>query len=392
MVSTSGSQLLPEDAVSTLVEKLLPVTTILTPNIPEALLIIKNSPLEATGQPATLGDLVELARLIQGLGPRYVLIKGGHMPLKDDRLNPEDHVPRHFVSDVLHGDGETHIFKSEYLQSRNTHGTGCSLASVRLARDYVSAGIQHAVPLGSGSGPINHFHSTYKLPFAPSHFLDYLISHPRIAPVWDRHLHHPFTQQLANGTLPVQAFKHYMIQDYLFLIQYARANALAAYKAPTIADTADSASIVAHMMEEMNTHLSYCAEFGLDQAALESHDEDMATTAYTRYVLDIGNRQDWLALQIALAPCLIGYGAIAERIMNDPGSVRDGNRYWRWVDDYNGDSFKTAVRKGKELLERHAGNLSVSRVEELVEIFRMATRMEIGFWDMGLAAAEHSNE
>lgn len=65
-----------------------------------------------------------------------------------------------------------------------------------------------------------------------------------------------------------------------------------------------------------------------------------------RYVLDIGQSQDWFALQVALAPCLIGYGAIAKRLHADPKTRRDGNLYWKWIENYVDDDYAEAVRIG----------------------------------------------
>lgn len=116
---------------------------------------------------------------------------------------------------------------------------------------------------------------------------------------------------------------------------------------------------------------------------IEASEESQACTAYTRYVLDIGQSQDWLALQIALAPCLIGYGAIAKRLHADPDTKREGNIYWKWIETYVAEDYSEAVRVGSALLERNVTLQSPSRVEELVKIFIHATKMETGFWDMG---------
>ena len=66
-----------------------------------------------------------------------------------------------------------------------------------------------------------------------------------------------------------------------------------------------------------------------------------------RYVLDIGQSEDWLALQIALLPCLIGYGMIARRVFDDPSSVREGNRYWKWVETYVAEDYIEAMKTGQ---------------------------------------------
>lgn len=74
--------------------------------------------------------------------------------------------------------------------------------------------------------------------------------------------------------------------------------------------------------------------------------ESKACTSYSRYILDVGQSEDWLALQVALAPCLIGYGAIAKRLHSDESSVRSGNRYWKWIENYIAEDYTTAVKSG----------------------------------------------
>lgn len=162
------------------------------------------------------------------------------------------------------------------------------------------------------------------------------------------------------------------------------------------------ARIVSHIHNEMQLHLDYCASFGLSKEQIEATEEHQACTAYTRYVLDCGQSSDWLALQMALAPCLLGYGAVARALHDDPQTDRsDANTYWKWILNYVADDYVEAVKTGSALLERHARELSPSRVEELVKVFIHATKvrrdrrgrrcvggctnkaqMEIGFWEM----------
>lgn len=199
MVATTGAQLLPEAAVKTMRDSLLPLTSILTPNIPEAKLLLRDAGKEF-GEIHNLDDLIALAKAVQGLGPEYVLIKGGHIPLTEDRVVACTEAESRIVVNVLYGHGQTEIIQTEYIKSRNTHGTGCSLAcayhvsllwlflananslaaiasnlahglgmveAVFSATRYIEAGIKSAPDLGKGNGPINHFHSSYMLPFAP---------------------------------------------------------------------------------------------------------------------------------------------------------------------------------------------------------------------------------
>lgn len=181
MISTSGSQLLPEKAVKELRTKLLPLTTVLTPNIPEAQLLIKDAGDEAP-EPTDLAGMISLAKQIRSLGPKAVLLKGGHLPLTKDHKTAQNPQDGTIVVDILVDGDTTTLFETEFLVSKNTHGTGCSLASaiaanlaqgkdmiraVRNAVRFVEVGIKTSTDLGKGSGPINHFHSMYTMPFAP---------------------------------------------------------------------------------------------------------------------------------------------------------------------------------------------------------------------------------
>ncbi|KAI0901791.1 Phosphomethylpyrimidine kinase-domain-containing protein [Annulohypoxylon nitens] len=396
MVATTGAQLLPSKAVNELRTLLLPRTYILTPNIPEAQLLLSDGGKEIIDI-RHVEDLEVIARKILELGPKWVLIKGGHIPFKKDgsvAATPEE---RELVVDLLFGEGKATRIESPYIESKNTHGTGCSLASaiasnlsrglepvesVRAACRYVEAGIKSAPGYGKGNGPINHFHSTLTLPFSPGHFIDYLLERPDVSPVWQRYINHPFVLALGNGELPLDSFKGYLIQDYLYLIQFARANALASYKSKNMEDIAAGAKIVSHIHTEMRLHIDYCKEFGISKEEMEATEELQACTAYTRYVLDIGQSEDWLGLQVALAPCLVGYGAIAKYLHGDPRTKMEGNTYWKWILNYVAEDYVQAVKTGSDLMEKNAVLQSPTRIEELVKIFIHATKMEIGFWEM----------
>ncbi|KAK1061439.1 trifunctional hydroxymethylpyrimidine kinase/phosphomethylpyrimidine kinase/thiaminase [Friedmanniomyces endolithicus] len=243
MVATSGARLLPEDAVKTLCERLLPNTFLVTPNIPEARLM-----LEKTGRPAIsvhdLDGLKQMARAVHELGSKYVLLKGGHLPLNADRKVAGSEDQKSLVANVLYGDDVNEVFELEYQHSRNTHGTGCTLASaiachlangtgvanaVRSACRYVEAGIKTSVNLGKGSGPLNHFHSMQISPFPPivlsgrltsgrGGFVDYVLEREDVKVAWHEYTHHEFVQKMGDGMLPPETFKSYMIQDYLYLV------------------------------------------------------------------------------------------------------------------------------------------------------------------------------
>lgn len=152
MISKSGYYLLKAEAKKSLIEELIPMAYIITPNTLEAE--------EISGMKIeTVDDMREVGEKILELGPKYVLMKGGH--LEGDAV------------DVLIGKDTFEIFKQERLDRKNTHGTGCTLSSaitshlalgydikeaVRLSKEYITEAIRHSFDIGKGVGPVNHFY------------------------------------------------------------------------------------------------------------------------------------------------------------------------------------------------------------------------------------------
>lgn len=155
MVAKSGDRLLQEDAVSSLLENLVPVSYVVTPNINEASLIT-NMEIES------IGDMEEASREIWEMGAETVVVKGGH--LEGDAV------------DVFF-DGDVHLLRSERIQTKNTHGTGCTFSSaiaaglakgedaltaVQHAKEYITKAIKYSFSVGKGHGPTHHFAVLYR--------------------------------------------------------------------------------------------------------------------------------------------------------------------------------------------------------------------------------------
>ncbi|WP_413111877.1 bifunctional hydroxymethylpyrimidine kinase/phosphomethylpyrimidine kinase [Thaumasiovibrio sp. DFM-14] len=157
MVATSGDLLLQQDAIACLKEHLLPLATVITPNLPEA------AALTGTTMPSTPGDMDNLVNALKALDTRAVLLKGGHS--HDDQK----------ATDLLIEANNITTFSVERHPTNNTHGTGCTLSAaiasylaqqnalpqaVKLAKNYISDAIKHAdeLRIGKGHGPVNHFY------------------------------------------------------------------------------------------------------------------------------------------------------------------------------------------------------------------------------------------
>lgn len=204
---------------------------------------------------------------------------------------------------------------------------------------------------------------------------------------WRAYIEHDFVRQLGAATLSEDAFRHYLKQDYLFLIHFARAWGLAVYKSRDMAELRHSLDNLKTIVDtEMGLHVAYCRQWGIDEESLHDLPEAHETLAYTRFVLDCGHRGDLLDLHVALAPCLIGYAEIAEWITSRPQTVTSDNPYQAWIDMYRDEDYQEAARRERLWLDERLAEVSSNRFDQLITTFRDATRLETAFWQMGLDA------
>lgn len=202
-------------------------------------------------------------------------------------------------------------------------------------------------------------------------------------PAWDRYVDHEFVRRLGDGTLPAACYRRYLVQDWLFLGEFARTTALAAVKADTLEDVAASAATVTALIEiEMPLHVRTCAGWGIDEAALAATPPAVETLAYTGFVLARGQGGDVLDLLVALAPCVLGYGAIGRALA---ASASPDTPYRAWIDAYAGPDYAAVASAAERMLERAwLRRGGPARLADLRATFRTACRLEAAFWQMGL--------
>lgn len=211
-------------------------------------------------------------------------------------------------------------------------------------------------------------------------------------PDWGAYTRHSFVEGLKDGTLPREAFLHYLVQDYVFLIHFSRAWALAVVKSGSLEEMKVAAGTVdALVNHEMALHVSTCAEEGIDEQTLYSAREETANLAYTRYVMDAGLSGDFLDLVAALAPCVMGYGEIGARLALEAAA---DTPYRRWIDTYAGADYQGVCQTVGAMIDGAAARrlgpdpAASPRWSALQARFDAATRLEVGFWGMGLAPAD----
>ena len=205
--------------------------------------------------------------------------------------------------------------------------------------------------------------------------------------IWSAYTQHEFVQQLGSGDLPEPCFRHYLGQDYLFLIHFARAYALAAYKSETLTDIRQAAVGLSAIVDvEMGLHVEFCANWGLTEAEMEARQEADETMAYTRFVLEKGHAGDLLDLHVALAPCIIGYAEIGSMLA--AANDANANAYASWIEMYASDEYQDVaaaeILQLDNLFEYRAGE---GRYAALSRTFAQATQLEVAFWQMALNPA-----
>ncbi|WP_413519717.1 thiaminase II [Psychrobacter glacincola] len=202
-------------------------------------------------------------------------------------------------------------------------------------------------------------------------------------PTWNDYIQHDFVKQLAAGTLAADSFRHYLVQDYLYLIHYTRVMALSVYKSDTLAQMrVGQAGINAMLDMEIGMYLDFCLDWNIPLEQVESAPESAVTIAYSRYILDAAMSGSLAELYAAIAPCLMGYGEIGQRI-KEQGFIAD-NPYQPWIDVFSSDAFQAITAQNEAQINELLAQASPTQADKFQRLFNTAARMEVNFWQQAL--------
>jgi len=202
-------------------------------------------------------------------------------------------------------------------------------------------------------------------------------------PTWDAYIQHDFVKQLTAGTLAPDSFRHYLIQDYLYLIHYTRVMALSIYKSDNLAQMrVGQAGINAMLDMEIGMYLDFCQQWGIALEEVENAPESPATIAYSRYILDAAMSGSLAELYAAIAPCLMGYGEIGKSI-KEQGSIAD-NPYQPWIDVFSSQEFQVITAQNEAQINTLLADASPAQAAKFQYLFNAASRMEVNFWQQAL--------
>ena len=205
---------------------------------------------------------------------------------------------------------------------------------------------------------------------------------------WLLYTKHEFINKLSNDTLKEEKFLNYLIQDYLFLIQFSKAWSLAILKSDNLEEMKIAASTVNELINfEMGLHISLCEKYGISKLDLENTEEENENIAYTRYVLELGYSGDFLDLLSALAPCVLGYGEIGLNLQNFNPKT---SMYKKWIETYSGSEYQSVCLNVGKLIDKSfklrlgKNYTNTYKWNKASQIFKKATSLEVDFWNMAL--------
>jgi thiaminase (transcriptional activator TenA) len=202
------------------------------------------------------------------------------------------------------------------------------------------------------------------------------------ADIWEAQHAHPFVRGIADGSLPVERFAHYVRQDYVFLIEYARMLALGAARAADLQTMRRFAEVTEAILgEEMELHRAFAREFGISEPQLEAEPPAPTTQAYTDFLVRTAALGDEPELAAALLPCMWGYAELGQRLHAE-GTSPDP-RYQRWIETYAAPEFDELATWCRGLVDRLATSTDDDGRARMTRAFVTCSRYELQFWEMG---------
>lgn len=405
MVATSGDRLLTEDAEDALRQFVRDHATVVTPNLPELAVLVGAEPAE------TFEEAIEQGRRFAADTGVAVLVKGGH--LREGAAS----------NALVQPDGSVDVAVVPRVDTKNTHGTGCSLSSAlatrialaddpRAALTWTSNWLHEAIAtadelnVGKGHGPVNHFHQLRRLagnastkPWDISGEAVYgELLDPKIeaagphtqelwnraaAKVWPDTLHLDYIQSLRSGELRRDDFEFYLLQDAHYLQEYSRALANLSVKARTPEDQVWWAqSAVVAIEAESELHHTWFKDHDLDFAG---SDASPVTAAYTNFLKSQVAIEEYVVGAAAVLPCFWLYAEVGLHLAE---ANHPDHPYNAWLSVYGGEDFAESVRTAIATVERALAAATPEVRKRAAEAFMYACYYELEFFDQASRAGE----
>ena len=202
------------------------------------------------------------------------------------------------------------------------------------------------------------------------------------SPVWQQCHQHPFVKGIGDGTLDKEKFQWFLLQDYLYLFDYARVFAWGVIKARDAGLMRTfSANVDAILGGEMKIHRSYMARLGITEEQVLQVKPALSNTSYTHYMLAVAAAGGPAEIIAAILACSWSYAEIGAELAKVPGAL-DHPFYGEWVQGYAGEEYHKTNDALVALMDELAAGCTEEEYARLEEIFVNCSRYELGFWEM----------
>ena len=201
--------------------------------------------------------------------------------------------------------------------------------------------------------------------------------------IWEGYLSHPFVRGLADGSLAVNKFRFYLLQDYLYLFDYAKVFAQGVVKSREPEVMRVFSSYVASILNgEMEIHRGYMARLGITEEQAEAVQPSLSNLSYTAYMRAVAAEEGRAEIMAAVLSCAISYEYIAKWIVKNYPDADKHDFYGEWVRGYASEDYAAENQRLIALMERLSADYTDTQRQHLVDIFVACSRYEAMFWDM----------
>lgn len=206
--------------------------------------------------------------------------------------------------------------------------------------------------------------------------------HDAAAPVWEACLRHPFVTGIGDGTLDMEKFRYFMLQDYLYLFDYARVFALGVVKArdPELMRVF-AANVDAILGGEMKIHRAYMKRLDITEEQVFAVKPALANLSYTNYMLSVAQTGGPMEIVASVLACSWSYAEIGQALAAIPGAA-EHPFYGEWIRGYASEEYAATNQALIELMDSLAADAGEEQLAYLTDVFVNCSRYELGFWDM----------
>lgn len=414
MGSTSGYDFVKSDVLKLIVDALSSYATLITPNMIEAKALLNtllNEHVYSREPIESIEKICDMCLKIHNLtGIKNILIKGGHQKWSTNSK---------LLTDILYcsSNNTYYIMRSEMLNSKHTHGTGCSLSSsiasnlanglsivnaVANGIAYVQNGIKSAPQLGNGNGPLNHIQNfqllnyearinDFKLPFEKENALNYFYNHPTIAESWEKYTSHSFMKLMGNYKIKLETFISFVEQNLLYMINYQHALGYLLTKLTSIEDMNATINKMNIVVSEISKLKSILQLAGYNEPTISSIKATNECKEYMDKLSELAKYSgDLLDIQVAILPCYYGCHLSCNNARKEMESIENpdlnDSRYKLfplWLDGITSEEYSKSSQTERSILNNHVWRYCKSEVKlnRIIEIFRTFTELENKFLD-----------